>query len=152
MTPDPTESHATPLTDPAAPSAARHDVILHRTEQIIARLLRWGVLISLGLLIFGTLVSFIVSQRYGHTSDDLPRLIGKAGDFPHTLTWLREGLLALRGQALIVLGLLILIATPLLRVAVSIIAYAIERDVAFVLITSLVLALLVLSIVLGGHG
>ena len=71
--------------------------------------------------------------------------------FPHTLGQVWAGLLVLRPQAIIALGLLLLIATPILRVAVSIVAFAFERDLRFVVIsTSLVLAILLLSNVLLG--
>src|SRR6266705_1836177 len=70
--------------------------------------------------------------------------------FPQTLSQVWAGLLVLRPQAVIALGLLLLIATPIVRVMVSIVAFALERDHHFVLITSLVLAILLLSNVLLG--
>ena len=125
----------------------------HRVELIISRLLRWGVFASLALLMAGTLISFFVSGRYGHTSEDLHRLTTASGEFPaNDLGWLREGLRHGRGQPLIVLGMVLLITTPTLRVAVSIVAFVVDRDWAFVLITSIVLGLLVLSFLLGGVG
>jgi uncharacterized membrane protein len=42
-----------------------------------------------------------------------------------------------------------LIVTPIMRVAVSIIGFALQRDRAFVLITSAVLAILIVSFALG---
>ena len=57
------------------------------------------------------------------------------------------------GQRMIVAGLLLLIATPVLRVLVSIVGFAIQRDLAFVAITCVVLALLVASFLIGAaHG
>jgi uncharacterized membrane protein len=80
------------------------------------------------------------------------RLIGPAGAFPRTADWILGGLLRLDGGAVIVAGLLLLIATPVLRVAVSIVSFSKERDRAFVVITSAVLGLLLLSLVLGRAG
>ena len=58
---------------------------------------------------------------------------------------------AVRGRAIIQLGLLLLIATPVARVAFSLVAFLRERDRAYVLITSFVLALLLVSLAgLGG--
>ena len=54
-------------------------------------------------------------------------------------------------QSIIALGLLLLIATPILRVAVSIIAFALERDYRFVVITAIVLVILILSNFLLGN-
>jgi uncharacterized membrane protein len=55
-------------------------------------------------------------------------------------------------QAVVVLGLLVLLVTPVVRVAVSIIAFLLERDWRYVLITSLVLLILLLSFALGKGG
>jgi len=65
--------------------------------------------------------------------------------FPQTLGQVWAGLLMLHAQAIIALGLLLLISTPVMRVAVSILAFALERDRRFVVITVLVLAILLLS-------
>ena len=46
-------------------------------------------------------------------------------------------------------GLLLLIATPVVRVAVSILGFVYERDWRYILITSIVLGLLILSFALG---
>lgn len=53
------------------------------------------------------------------------------------------------GRGLIQLGLLLLIATPVARVAFSAVAFALQRDRTYVVVTLIVLALLVLS--LTGH-
>jgi uncharacterized membrane protein len=54
--------------------------------------------------------------------------------------------------AVIALGLLVLIATPVLRVAVSIVTFALERDWVYVAITTLVLCILIASFLLGAGG
>lgn len=60
---------------------------------------------------------------------------------------LRIGVMA--SHFVMMMGLLLLIATPVMRVAVSILAFAVQRDWRFVAITSVVLALLLLSFLLG---
>src|SRR5690242_19232924 len=65
--------------------------------------------------------------------------------FPHTPGEVWQGLWLFTPQAYIALGLLLLIATPVLRVAVSILAFAREHDRRYVVITSLVLLVLCLS-------
>ena len=59
--------------------------------------------------------------------------------------------LALHGRGLIQLGLLILIATPIARVAFSVVAFLYQRDWTYVVVTLIVLGLLVYSL-LGGGG
>jgi len=63
-----------------------------------------------------------------------------------------EGVLHLRGSSIVTAGLLLLIATPVLRVAVSIFAFVYQKDWTFVIITTVVLALLLLSFWLGKGG
>jgi uncharacterized membrane protein len=49
-------------------------------------------------------------------------------------------------------GVLILIATPIMRVALSVVVFVLEGDRRFVAITSTVLLLLLLSFLLGRAG
>ena len=59
--------------------------------------------------------------------------------------------LALRPAGVIQLGLLLLIATPILRVALSLVAFALQRDRLYVAITLVVLSLLLYGL-MGGMG
>jgi uncharacterized membrane protein len=58
--------------------------------------------------------------------------------------------LAGRGRAIIQLGIVLLIATPILRVAYSVVAFARRRDRAYTIITLIVLAVLLYGL-LSGH-
>ena len=117
-------------------------------ELLISRLLRAGVVTSLAFVIAGTVLSFVHHPEYLTSPPALQRLT-TPGAAPHTLREVADGLAPLRGQAVIVLGLLVLVATPVLRVAVSILGFIYERDWTFVVITSIVLGMLILSFVLG---
>jgi uncharacterized membrane protein len=119
-------------------------------ELAISRILKVGVEASLALIVAGSLLSFVQAGAYGPLPSDVARLTGPGGSFPRTAVWLAWGILHLRGQAVIVSGLLLLIATPVLRVATSVVAFALERDRAFVAITAVVLLLLLASFALGG--
>ena len=107
------------------------------------------MILSLLVIIFGLTISFTHHPDYIHSPGKLPQLTGSTRAFPHTLRETREGIRELRGEAFIVVGLLLLIATPVMRVAVSIVAFLLKRDWIFVAITSVVLALLILSFFLG---
>jgi uncharacterized membrane protein len=122
------------------------------TEKAISLVLRVGVTTSLVLIAAGTILSFLGPGGYGTQPGELARLTGPGGAFPRTSGWLLGGLLHLNGAAVIVAGLVLLIATPVLRVAVSIASFAKERDRPFVVITSVVLGLLLLSLLLGRAG
>ncbi len=131
------------------PSAEEQTV---KTDRAISGVLRIGVNTSLAFIAGGTILSFLHGGGYGTLASDASRLEGSGGSFPRSVSWLMAGLAQLNGQAVIVAGLILLIATPVLRVAVSIVAFARERDRAFVVITSVVLALLLLSLALGKAG
>ena len=122
-----------------------------RIEDAISGVLRTGVSTSLVLISAGTLITF-VRGGYGGRGPEVARLIGPGGSFPRTASWFFGGLLHLDGQAVIVAGLLLLVVTPVTRVAVSLVAFATERDRTYVSITALILLLLLLSFALGNAG
>jgi len=119
-------------------------------ELAISRILKAGVNASLLLVAAGSILSFAQGGVYGPLPSDVARLTGPGGAFPRTAAWLASGVVHLRGQAVIVSGLLLLIATPVLRVAASVAAFALERDRAFAAIAAAVLLLLLASFALGG--
>jgi uncharacterized membrane protein len=122
------------------------------TEDAISRVLRVGVTASLALISAGTVLSFLREGGYGSGRAEVARLSGAGGAFPRSLPWLVAGVIHADGQAVIVLGLLLLIATPVVRVAVSAAAFARQRDRTYVAITLAVLALLAASFALGSAG
>lgn len=130
---------------------------LLRIELLIAQLLRAGVIISFVILAIG-IGGVIVTGQTGYdkiTLNDLNSIVQfRAGHppFPNTLGDVAIGVLLLKPYAIIALGLIVLIAIPVFRVAVSVIAFAWERDRLYVFITAFVLAMLLLSFVIGEAG
>lgn len=125
------------------------DERVRRVELVISKLLRAGVLASLTLLVVGTVISFVHHPEYFTSPADLSRLVQPGASFPHSLGDVLRGILLLRGQAIVTTGLLLLIVTPVMRVAVSILAFIYQEDRTFTSITALVLFLLLLSFFLG---
>lgn len=138
-----------PVPEPAADEAANEAMSKSRqVELLISNLLRFGVLLSLAIIVTGTVVSFVHNPEYVH-EHSLERVAGKSAQFPHTIHDVIEGVQNFRGKAIVMLGLIVLIATPVVRVAVSIVGFVYERDRTYVAITTVVLLLLLLSFVLG---
>lgn len=104
---------------------------------IIGWVLQGGVILSAIIIALGLLL-----LPFSSGGLSVQRLL----NFPQTLGQVGQGLLILRPQAVIALGLLLLIATPVLRVAVSIITFLFERDRKYVVITFIVLGILLFSI------
>ncbi|MGH7042961.1 MAG: TSUP family transporter [Acetobacteraceae bacterium] len=112
------------------------DSVIRKTELIISGVLRGGVLLSVAVILGG--IAYFYALRIAGLQPH--------PTFPDTLPTVLAGLLDGEPLAIVVLGLLILLATPVARVAVSIVAFAIEEDRTYVIITTLVLAILLFSI------
>jgi uncharacterized membrane protein len=111
-------------------------------EILVARLLRGGVLLAATIVAAGA-VPYLVhhgSEPMAHHTFQL-----ESADL-RTPTGIVAGALALRERAWIQLGLLALIATPVLRVLLSVFAFARQGDRSFVIITLAVLSALVYSL------
>lgn len=111
-----------------------------RLEVPISRLLRAGGAISFVFIVIGFLLA--LTQQ--------PQTV--RGRVMSHWNQVLSGLTRGDGQAIIMLGLLILIATPVLRVALSALLLARDRDRRFVWMTLLVLLFLLTSFVLGKAG
>src|SRR5215471_13436282 len=109
---------------------------------IIGWILQMGVLLSAGIIMIGLLMLSFYGKGLS---------VSVLLTFPQTFSQIWLGLQVLQPQSIIALGLLLLIVTPILRVAVSIVAFALERDLRFVVITALVLGILILGNLLLGH-
>ena len=123
-----------------------------RTELVISEILRWGVRVSLALILLGIVVFFVKTGDFGANGTPAETAVlisGNEEPFPLSLKWMFGGLFALNGTAIIVLGLALLIATPVIRVIAALVSFAIRRDRAFTAISGVVLLLVVLSFLLG---
>jgi uncharacterized membrane protein len=114
-------------------------------ERSLSVLLRAGVVIS-GVVVFSGGVYFLA--RHGHELPDHHTFHGEPS-VDRIAGQIIAGAVALRARSIIQVGLLILIATPIARVAFSLVAFALERDRAYVLITAIVLTILLYSLVSG---
>ncbi len=141
----------TPLTPSAepGPQGQDHD---RRMEVLISVVLRTGVITSFALIVLGTAITFVHHPQYVGSAAELQRLTHPGPVSAHPLAEITGGLRDLRGQAIVALGLLVLIATPVLRVAVSVVAFAGQGDRVFTLLTVAVLTILLLSFILGLAG
>ena len=125
------------LTAPLQFDESQTQKTVNKTYTMIGWVLQWGVILSAAIILLGL---FLLSLQPDKFSPQRLQL------FPQTFGQVWAGLLVFRPQAIITLGLLLLIATPVVRVAVSIPAFAIERDRHFVVITTIVLLVLLFSI------
>jgi uncharacterized membrane protein len=109
-----------------------------QVERLIGRLLQTGVVIS-GIL-------YLI--RFGSDAADYRTFHG-VPDGLNSVSGVLSGAAGLHSRWIIQLGLLLLIATPVARVALSLVAFALQRDRTYVAITALVLSLLIFSLIGG---
>ena len=107
-----------------------------RLEEFVSGVLRIGVALS-GLLILSGMALLLWSGDVSNPNGGL------------SVGWVLWGEPFLQPSHVMFLGFLVLIATPVLRVAVSVVAYAADRDWLYVAITGLVLSVLVAGMFLG---
>jgi len=87
--------------------------------------------------------------RHAHERANYRVFVGEPSDF-RTIPGVVHSVINGRGRGLIQLGLLFLIATPIARVAFSVVGFAIERDRMYVVFTVIVLAILLYSLLGSG--
>jgi uncharacterized membrane protein len=142
---------------PAAPAPARQSQPFtpqpwrdRRIEVILGNLLRIGVLVSAAVVLLG---ASIYLYRHAHEPADYRVFRGEPSEY-RTIRGVIQSVIVGRGrgQGLIQLGLLLLIATPIARVAFSVAGFAIERDRLYVAFTLIVLAILLYSLLGSGIG
>lgn len=113
---------------------------------MIAELLRVGVLVAGGVVLAGG-IYYVV--RHGGEIADYQRFVAQT-NLDRSAHKILLGAVELRARAVIQLGVLLLIATPILRVALALVAFAMERDRQYVMIAALVLTLLFIGLASGG--
>jgi len=113
-----------------------------KTQAIIGSLLRTGVLLSAAIVLIG---ACLLLGRAGHSSPTYSTFRGEPAQL-RTLAGIAHGTRRGEPGAVIQLGLLLLIATPVARVLFSAFAFAFERDWMYVLITLIVLSVLLFSL------
>lgn len=114
-------------------------------EILLGTLLRTGVSIAAATVVAGALWYLL---HHGSEIADYRRFRQLPGNSPGFRAVL-DGIVSGHSRSLIQAGLLLLIATPVARVAFSLVAFFKERDYAYVAITAVVFGALLISL-LGG--
>ena len=113
-----------------------------RLETIIGKLLRTGVLSAAALVTIGG-----ISYLYGNHGQRVNYGTFVANEpYLRTLAGVAHAASQMKPQGLIQFGLLLLIATPIARVVLAVIGFALERDRLYTVISAIVLAILIFSL------
>jgi uncharacterized membrane protein len=117
----------------------------HEVDQAIGGVLRLGVIIAAAVTFVGGLLLVL---QHGREPIAHRTFQGEPAAL-ESIVGIVRGALSLNGASIAQLGLLLLIATPVARVAFTLVAFALQRDRKYVVITSIVLTLLVYALVFG---
>jgi len=117
-------------------------------QSVIGWILRGGVIVSMTVVVIG---GVLFLWHHGHSTPDF----GTFNKIPYFISspeGIFAGVIHGRGQAIIQLGIIILIATPILRVIFAVIAFALEKDRLYALISLIVLFIILASMLTGRIG
>lgn len=113
-----------------------------RVERIIGRTLQGGVILA---ALLGILGGALFLLRHGQETPDY-RVFQSEPAALRSPRGIVQAAAEGDPRAFIMLGLLVLIATPIVRVLLSVVIFAVERDRVYVVITLTVLAILAWSL------
>ncbi|AFZ56785.1 DUF1634 domain-containing protein [Anabaena cylindrica FACHB-243] len=112
-------------------------------EYLLSNLLKYGVLIASSVVLFGGILYLI---HHGSEPAEYQVFLGTPSEF-RSPTGVVNAVLAGSRRGIIQLGLLLLIAIPILRVFISFFTFLLQRNFIYVIITSLVLVSLTYSLI-----
>ncbi len=113
-----------------------------KLQLVVSKLLISGVVLSAAVVLTGAVGFLIV---HGDTAADYHSFHGVPA-YLRSVPGIWRAVMTLDWRAVIQLGLLLLIATPVARVGFSLVAFAMEKDRAYVALTAGVLAILLYSL------
>ncbi|MDM9382459.1 DUF1634 domain-containing protein [Chlorogloeopsis sp. ULAP01] len=116
---------------------------LHLLNILLSNLLKYGVLLASSMVLFGGILYLL---QHGAEPVDYQFFHGEPSEL-RSPTGVVTAVLSGSRCGIIQLGLLVLIATPILRVVVSLLVFVKQRNWIYVTITTLVLTALIYSLV-----
>ncbi|MEC4816637.1 MAG: DUF1634 domain-containing protein [Scytonema sp. PMC 1069.18] len=127
-------------------SRRRHSLSERQLEVFIGNLLRYGIIVATVTVFIGGVLYLI---RYGNEAPNYQIFHGEPPAF-RTPEGVTHAAFSGRRRGVILFGILLLIATPVVRVAFSLLAFLVQKDTIYIIVTLIVLAGLIFSFV-GGH-
>ncbi|MGB6743518.1 MAG: DUF1634 domain-containing protein [Terracidiphilus sp.] len=114
-----------------------------RLENIIGQLLRTGVLLSAAVVALGGILYLV--QRHAAPANFRSFQVG--GPDIRTVAGILQSAAHFKSEGLMQAGLVLLILTPVARVALAVVGFALERDRFYTVVSLIVLAILTFSLV-----
>lgn len=118
-----------------------------RIDEIIGNLLRAGVIVASLIVLIG---GGLYLTRHGTEAPNYHIFHGEPSDLRNVMGIMKD-LATFSSRGVIQFGLLVLIATPVMRVFFTVISFLIQRDRVYVGVTLIVLAVLIFSLAGGAR-
>jgi uncharacterized membrane protein len=115
----------------------------HELEMLIGRILQIGVVIASAVVLLGGVLLLI---RHGTVIPDYRVFVGTEDALRHVASIFATAI-AGDARAIVQAGIVLLIATPIMRVAFMLVAFGKQRDRLYVLLSAIVLAILLYGLV-----
>ena len=131
-------------TPPELPLESQTDAD-RQVDLVIGRLLQIGVLAAAAIVALGAILFL---AQHGTRRAEFSAFVPGPPTL-RTVGGILRGALAFDSAAIVQLGLVLLIMTPIARVLFTLVAFIIQRDRLYILITSVVLALLLYGLIAG---
>ena len=112
----------------------------------ISYVLRFGVVASVLLVSVGTILLFADNGSNGFSLSQIANVNAGINSAVITVPAIISGLSALQGIDFVLLGLMVLMATPVTRVFLSIFAFLYDRNWIYVIITAIVFIYLMIAV------
>jgi uncharacterized membrane protein len=113
-----------------------------KVDQLLGNLLRTGVLLSVAVVLLGT-GDYLI--HHGRERHNYQQFRGEPAQFRSPASILRDAR-SFDSRAILMVGILILLATPFARVAFSLAAFLLQKDWIYAVVTLIVLAVLAYSL------
>ncbi|MDR3695371.1 DUF1634 domain-containing protein [Mucilaginibacter sp.] len=117
-------------------------------QSLLGQVLRAGTVISISVVFIG---GMFYLTRHGQSIANY-KVFNGIPDFVQSPTGIMKGIFNLKGQAIIQFGIVLLIATPIVRVIFSAVGFILEKDYMYVAISLLVLSIIFFSMMTGKAG
>ncbi|WP_114936952.1 DUF1634 domain-containing protein [Mucilaginibacter endophyticus] len=115
-------------------------------ELLVGRLLRTGVITASCIVLLGGILFLI--QHGSALMPSYHRFNGEDNSFT-TFGGIISSTLQFNAKGIVQFGVMVLIATPVLRIALSLLGFALEKDKLYVIITTIVLCVMLFSTIGG---
>jgi uncharacterized membrane protein len=118
-----------------------------KVDRFIGAILQTGVLTA-GIVVLAGGILYLIDARL---ADANYRVFSAERSAIHGIGPIWSGVAQGDGRSVIQLGILLLVATPVIRVLFSVVAFAVQRDRLYVPVTLIVLSILLYGLFGGAH-